>query len=89
MPVRYQLCLFVQQCLIEPKAIICEGKSAMDRFASYYGLQAKWHNGVGFFNIDDRIEVIGYKRRYSSPVDPNALIHALNEMHESPDNRVE
>ena len=66
--------------LIEPSAIICEGKFAIDRLASYYELQVQWRDEIGSFLIDGQIEVIGYKRRYSHIRNRDSLMKALNQM---------
>jgi hypothetical protein len=65
--------------IVKPTVIICEGKSVINRLASYYGMDVYWHNEIGSFQINGGSRVIGYKRRYSHILNRVSLINALNE----------
>lgn len=50
--------------MIQPKVIICEGKSAFIKVTQHENLDAKWESDVAYTNWDN-MHVIGYKRLFS------------------------
>ncbi len=66
--------------LIQPKIIICEGKSVVDRLSEYYGVKPSWNQQVAMFQIQGKIQVLGYKRRYSHMKNMDEFVTALNSL---------
>lgn len=66
--------------ILQPHAIICEGKQAADSLGSYYKVVPSWKNDVASFEIEGFIPVLGYKRRYSTFRNMNSFSAALNEL---------
>lgn len=50
--------------MIQPRMIICEGKSAFIKVSQHKNLAAKWENDVTYTQWDN-MHVIGYKRLFS------------------------
>lgn len=59
--------------IVQPKCIICEGAYSAKRIAEYYGKSINWNNDVCFFTIMNNISVVGYKRKYASILNKDAL----------------
>jgi hypothetical protein len=63
--------------IISPQNILCEGASVIRTLAGYYGKEVSWIDGVGSFDLEDGIRVLGYKRRYSNILSKKELAQAI------------
>jgi len=66
--------------LINPKVIICEGKWVVEKLGQYYGVEPQWVNEIAHFQIENGIQVLGYKRRYPDMRNIDEFATALNNL---------
>jgi hypothetical protein len=66
--------------IFEPKIIICEGKSVVDRLSAYYGVEPNWNQHIATFQIQGNVRVLGYKRRYSRFRNIDEFVATLNSL---------
>ena len=64
--------------LFNPKIIICEGKLVADLLSIYFNIEPEWISGITSFQIENRIQVLGYKRNRSIILNKAHLINSLN-----------
>jgi hypothetical protein len=65
--------------MVNPKIIICEGKSAFVKIKDIYSISPTWNNSIGYFESPNKTMIVGYKRRYSNIQDKNELIDLLKK----------
>ena len=63
-----------------PKVIICEGKWVVEKLGQYYGVDPQWVNEIAHFQIENGIQVLGYKRRYPDMRNIDDFATALNSL---------
>jgi|TARA_R100000479_G_scaffold130736_1_gene68775 uracil-DNA glycosylase len=64
--------------IVEPRIIICEGKSAFDRFIKDKDCEIKTHEKVLFAKWNE-IKIIGYKRNFSNIMSINDVAQKLKK----------
>ena len=64
--------------IVQPEIIICEGKSAFDRFSKNKDCQIIV-NGNVYYTKYEKIHIIGYKRRFSDIIDNEKVAKLINE----------
>ncbi len=64
--------------IVQPEIIICEGKSAFDRFSKNKDCQIIV-NGNVYYTKYEKIHIIGYKRRFSDIIDIEKVAKLINE----------
>lgn len=69
--------------MIEPKIIICEGKSAYNRIhwtVFDHRKNGPWEGGVGYFQTENGTHVVGYARTISTINDVHAVAAKIREL---------
>jgi len=69
--------------IIEPKVIICEGKVVANTLAEYYEVEPQWNQETATFQIEGKIQVLGYKRLFSNIRNINGFVEALNNLQDA------
>lgn len=64
--------------IVQPEIIICEGKSAFDRFSKNKECKIIV-NGNVYYAKYEKIHIIGYKRRFSDIIDIEKVAKLINE----------